>query len=254
MPITAREHAAALEHLPQRAWETYLAQHSGLPGPRANLELLAVVGDVAPADRLRAWAASADDYLACCGVAGLGRLVAAPEDADARLLRAAADDPRWRVREAVAMGLQRLGDRDPDLLLAVVGSWTDGGPLLHRAVVAGLCEPRLLRVPRTMAAALDALDAATRALVAVPPGSRREADVRTLRQGLGYAWSVAVAADPVLGGPRFEAWAGGEDADVAWVVRENLRKARLVRAAPELVARIGAATGPARDATAAPGR
>lgn len=52
--------------------------------------------------------------------------------------------------------------------------------------------------------------------------------MRTLRQGLGYCWSVAVAGDPVTG---LEAFAALDvtDPDVAWVVRENRKKARLRR-------------------------
>jgi hypothetical protein len=43
-------------------------------------------------------------------------------------------------------------------------------------------------------------------------------------------WSVAVAADPAAGPTRFEALAGNPDPDVAWIARENRKKARLVRA------------------------
>ena len=53
--------------------------------------------------------------------------------------------------------------------------------------------------------------------------------MRTLRQALGYCWSVAVAADPEHGLPRFLALSASPDPDVAWVVRENRRKARLAR-------------------------
>jgi hypothetical protein len=48
-----------------------------------------------------------------------------------------------------------------------------------------------------------------------------------LRQALGYCWSVAVAADPATGLPRFRTLAAADDPDVAWIVRENSRKARL---------------------------
>jgi hypothetical protein len=56
----------------------------------------------------------------------------------------------------------------------------------------------------------------------------RALDVRTLRQALGYCWGVAVAADPAQGLPAF--WALDEaDPDVAWIVRKNLEKTRLIR-------------------------
>ena len=163
-----RAHAAALEAMPTSQWAAYLTDHSGLPGPRANLELLDVVGDLAPADLLRTWAEDADEYLATCGTAGLGRLVGRVDDADAVRLRVAAEDERWRVREGVAFALQRIGDREPALLREILAAWSDGGPLVQRAAAAGVCEPRLLRDPATVAAALDVLDTATAALAALP--------------------------------------------------------------------------------------
>ncbi|HEU4948078.1 MAG TPA: hypothetical protein VFT31_13075 [Kribbella sp.] len=36
-----------------------------------------------------------------------------------------------------------------------------------------------------------------------------------------------MAADPVRGLPRFRALSGCADSDVAWIVRENSKKARL---------------------------
>jgi hypothetical protein len=66
----------------------------------------------------------------------------------------------------------------------------------------------------------------TAALAARPAGARRDPGVRTLRQALGYGWSVAVAADPAGGLPAFRSLDTG-DPDLAWIVRENSRKARL---------------------------
>ena len=66
------EYRAALRKL--KDWEPYLKKHSGLPGPRANLELLAAVVEEADADRLWRLSASADEYLATVGTAGLGRI------------------------------------------------------------------------------------------------------------------------------------------------------------------------------------
>jgi len=71
------------------------------------------------------------------------------------------------------------------------------------------------------------VDAAT-ALV-VGSSDRRAEPVRVLRQALGYAWSVVIAADPGRGWPRFVAWSKRDDPDVAWLVRENLKKNRLQR-------------------------
>lgn len=231
------EHRAALRALDDDDVRAYLTAHSGLPGPRGNLELIDAFADVAPGPLVRALADDADEYLRCCGTAGLGRLLLEARggpDADdlGALLRERAADPLWRVREATAMALQRIGDDDPATLRALVADWVrDPHPLVRRAAVAGVCEPRLLRDPATAAAALDACAVATAGLAAVPPDARRDPDVRTLRQALGYCWSVAVAGDPAAGLPAFAALraGAGDDADVAWVVRENEKKSRLRR-------------------------
>lgn len=53
-----------------------------------------------------------------------------------------------------------------------------------------------------------------------------------LRQALGYCWSVAVAAYPEPGRAAFSHWLASTDRDVRWILRENLKKNRLVRLDP----------------------
>jgi hypothetical protein len=67
---------------------------------------------------------------------------------------------------------------------------------------------------------------------------RRSEDFKTLRKGLGYCWSVAIAAYPERGKPVFEAWLHCQDKDVQWVMKENLRIARLKRMDVEWVERV----------------
>ena len=231
--MTTRHDAAqAVAALPAQAaaWDAYLTAHSGLPGPRANLELLHAVAAAATPQYLWHAAASSDEYLAMCGAAGLGRLVVEGDAEAAVRLRELAADDRWRVREGVAMALQTLGDADPATLRTLTTAWADDAPLVQRAAVAGLCEPRLLQTDDAVRHTLAVLDQVTTALVALPGPRRAEPGTRALRKALGYAWSVAVAAGPEVGFPRLERWATHPDADVRWVVRENLRKARLGRA------------------------
>lgn len=223
------EHHTALRALDARGVRAYLTARSGLPGPRADLGLVEAFADVAPPDLVLALADEPDEYLRCCGTAGLGRLLLEGHDV-LDLLRARAADPLWRVREAVAMALQRLGDADPEAVRRVVAAWaTDPHPLVRRAAVAGVCEPRLLRDLATAHAALAACAAATASIEALPAPARRDPDVRTLRQALGYCWSVAVAGDPAAGLPAFDALTASPDPDTAWVVRQNRTKARLRR-------------------------
>jgi hypothetical protein len=234
------EYRATLRTLDPADWPGFLTEHSGLPGPRGNIELGQAVAEEADPATVDALIATDDEYLVFCGVVGLGRLLA--DDGDdggdggddsSRLrerLHGHARDERWRVREAVAMAVQRLGDADPARLVELVGDWAgDPDPLVQRAAVAGVCEPRLLRTPAVAAAAIESCERVTASLAARPSSGRREKPVRTLRQALGYCWSVAVAADPEHGMPRFLALSASPDPDVAWVVRENRRKARLAR-------------------------
>jgi hypothetical protein len=58
---------------------------------------------------------------------------------------------------------------------------------------------------------------------------RSNPDFRALRKGLGYCWSVAVAALPELGKPLMEKWLGNPDRDIQWIMKTNLKKNRLVR-------------------------
>src|SRR3989442_7558667 len=118
-------------------WEPYLRKHWGLPGPRANLELVAAVAEEADADRLWRLSASHDEFLALCGTAGLGRIALIEPDAVIKWLHELASDPRWRVREGVAMALQRLGSEDMPGLLSLIKGWARAGPYVQRAAVAG---------------------------------------------------------------------------------------------------------------------
>lgn len=229
MRETGIDYAADLAGLDADQTRDYLGQHSGLPGPRGNLTLMAVAAELLPADLALELVASDEEYLACCGVATIGRLILEdPADlALPTLLATKTMDDRWRVREAVAIAAQRIGDDDPVRLRELVAVWVLGpDPLVIRAGIAAICEPRLLRDPLTAAAALDACAQATAALVAVPAMRRSDPRVRVLRQGLAYCWSVAVAGSPTAGMPKFLALDCG-DPDVAWLVKQNLTKQRL---------------------------
>ena len=225
------DYRSRLAAMPTAEWVAFLGANSGLPGPRGNLELIHAVAEEADPALLWAFAASDDEFLAACGAVGLGRLRAEGDlESEATLHRLAAD-PRWRVREGVAMALQRIGDVDIDLFVAITERWAgDDSLLVCRAAIAGLCEPRLLGSPEIARRALDVLDGVTVRIEAGTAEERRSDAFRVLRQALGYCWSVAVAAVPVPGVERFDRLRASPDRDVQWVVRENLKKARMAKA------------------------
>ncbi len=162
-----------------------------------------------------------------CGVVGFGALVAHGRLGLLPELRTFASDPRWRTREGVAMALQRWGKVDMGGLVTEMWSWADGNRLEQRAAAAALCEPVLLRDEEQCRGVLEILDCITRSMEGAP--DRRNGDFRVLRKGLGYCWSVAVAALPEVGIPVLGEWMHGTDPDVRWVMRENLKKNRLLR-------------------------
>src|SRR5437016_3317330 len=154
MATRTDEYRAALRKL--KDWEPYLKKHSGLPGPRANLELLAAVVEEADADRLWRLSASADEYLATVGTAGLGRIALMEPETVMTWLRELASDPRWRVREGVAMALQRLGKESMPKLLAEMDVWAQDDAFVQRAVVAGLSQDLVTAAPKRSAPAKPA--------------------------------------------------------------------------------------------------
>ena len=208
-----------------KRWEPYLKKHSGLPGPRANLELVAAVVEEGDADVLWHLSGSKDEYLALCGTAGLGRIALLEPDTVMSWLRERASDPRWRVREGAAMALQRIGRENMPMLLAEMKEWMHGDAFVQRAVVAGLCEPPILKNNVEVVQVLEILDHITSSLAS--SGDRRSDGFRVLRQALGYGWSVAAAAAPDNAVPYIEKWLQSNDKDVVWVMNSNLGKSRM---------------------------
>jgi hypothetical protein len=211
-------------------WMPYLNANSGLPGPRGNLELVAACAEEADSKRALELIATGDEFATVCGLVALGRHLGDEYEKHIDLLHRYATDPRWRIREGVAMALQRAGDDDPERAFTIAEAWAmDPDPLVRRAAVAAVCEPRLLRDPRLARRALTILEKVTAGLSRTDPSERREPATRTLRQALGYGWSVAIAASPEEGLFMFRKLEASEDPDVRWVVKENRKKARLRR-------------------------
>jgi hypothetical protein len=220
----------------------FMLKESGLPGPRGNLELaqafcrgaspkqileLAGIGpDKAPENTPQA-------FLAFCGVMGLGKLIANGDVLYFARLRRSASDPRWRIREAVAMGLQLVGDAQFNVLIREVRQWAHGNWYEKRAAAAALCEPRLLKSASAAKATLRLLDEITSSMLRAK--DRSDEAFRTLRQGMAYCWSVAIASAPAIGQPLFDKWLSTRDADVLWLLKQNLSKSRLVRMDPKWV-------------------
>jgi hypothetical protein len=223
-------------------WIPFLRRNSGLPGPRGNLELAHAVSEEATRKQIEGFLSIPPDkapentpevFLVFCGVLGLGKLTACGEHDLFARLRGYASDPRWRIREATAMALQFVGDQDMGLLLKEMKQWSRGNWLEKRAAAAALAEPRLLKKPEVAIQVLQVFDKITTDIASAVDSKSEE--FKILRQGMGYCWSVAVAALSKAGKPAMEKWLESHNPDVRWIMKENLKKNRLVKMDPQWV-------------------
>jgi hypothetical protein len=217
-------------------WDSFLKKESGLPGPRGNLELADAAADVGTQERFehllsldneKAGTNTPEGYLVFCGVVGIGKLITEGKTKYWDRLRPYASDSRWRIREAVAIALQRIGDVDMDGLLSKMEIWKAGNWLEKRVVAAGLAEPRLLKKPEAVNQVLQIFDKITSEIESTKDS--KSEDFKILRQSMGYCWSVAVAALPNEGKQAMEKWLKSKNPDVRWIMKENLKKNRLVK-------------------------
>jgi hypothetical protein len=154
---------------------------SGLPGPKMNLSLaldlashgarlgakvdpLAKAMAELPPDEARG--ASGKEFLSVCGVLIVGaRAMTAKNDAGRdealALFEAKADDPRFRVREAIPIALAMLGSTMKEALAPRVAHWMDRY-FQAAAVILALADPAWLETfpPEHHEEALDLLHAA----------------------------------------------------------------------------------------------
>lgn len=217
--------------------DAFLMKESGLPGPRGNIELGQAIADFGDEKLFRRLLSNTPDvapvndpreFLAFCGAIGMGKLAAGGNTEALDTIRSLASDPRWRIREGVAMALQRLGMKDMGRLLNAMEEWSAGNPLEQRAAAAALCEPALLKNKKDVVRVLAILDRITESVDAVE--NRKSEEFIALKKGLGYCWSVAAAAYPEEGKRAMEKWFSSKDKDIIWIMKENLNKNRLEKA------------------------
>ncbi len=239
----------------------YLVSQSNLPGRRANLEYAYAFAEVVKEryakEPEKLWQLCLDlilfaadeapvndpkEFLPFCGACALGAVgsVSAPyfQEALSRLKELAAD-PRWRIRESVAMGIQKMIEKERHKTLNELESWIlNGNWLAMRAVAAGVAEPALLRDTQTARTAL-ALHKMIFDRIRTACDRKSEA-FKTLQKGLGYSLSVVISATPKEGFEYLYQLIDSQDPDIRWIVKENLKKNRLIKHFPDEVAALKA--------------
>lgn len=218
----------------------YLLSHSHLPGPRGNLELLYAFSKAADEGLIRDCLArirpdtanSPEEFVGMCGIVGYAVLHGDRIAETLAAIRPYANHSSWRLREAVAIAVQEIAVGDLPLVLDSFRPWIEGSFLERRAVVAALCEPKLLKDAETNRRVLAILKELTDGFAGL---EKLDDDQKVLRQALGYGWSVAVAAQPAEGKCLFESYRRSADKHVGWIVKENLKKNRLIKLDPAWV-------------------
>ncbi len=212
--------------------------NSGLPGPRGNLELLylfahhAIAGEIEEClayyhDHLKN---SPEEFVVMCGIVGYCILNQNNIPGMLEKIRGYASHQSWRIREAVAIGIQEVAALKMNEVIHHLEKWLDGNELEKRAVVAALCEPKLLRESQINIKILNILAALT--LAFEETDSKLSDQQNTLRKTLGYGWSVVIVTIPQEGKKVFEMVAQSSNKHIRWIIKENLKKNRLFRMDP----------------------
>ncbi len=239
------------------ALEAYLLQHANLPGPRANLELAQCFaeqladkvlnqGDL---DRLHRWTQYVAPentpavFLPFCAYIALGALYhhvdTTRRQAIIRQLREAANDTRWRIREAVAMAFQRIAEQNISTIVTMFSTWIDHASMKEqRAILVTLAHSPILGDANTVRFALHIAGKVLAGIRTKGAEERKHDDFRILRKGLAYTISVFVAHLPEEGFLFLTKWAVEPDADIRWILKENIKKRRLIKRFPAQVAAI----------------
>ncbi len=234
----------------------YLASNSNLPGPRGNLELAEAfahtIETYAEKEPEKLWhlctkltqlspteapVNNPKEFLVFCGARGIGTLGTSQAFFPQAIprLRELASDVRWRTREGVAMAIQSLIEKQPRRTINEMAKWIENEDwLAMRAVAAGVAEPPLLKDERTAKSALELHKKIFGKMAAAH--QRKSSEYKTLKQGLGYSLSVVVRAVPREGFEYMRQLVEQRDVDILWIVKENLKKNRLIRNFPEEVA------------------
>ncbi|MFX0093873.1 MAG: hypothetical protein ACFFBD_19195 [Candidatus Hodarchaeota archaeon] len=234
----------------------FLISNSNLPGHRANLELaraFAEVSETYSTENLslieelalklielspdEAPVNSPKEFLPFCGILSIGFLGSTHSSFFQKSLshiHKLANDPRWRIREAVAMAIQRLIENQKGETLLELGTWIEKNDWLRmRAVVAGVAEPSLLEDKQI---ADWALEFHKEIIFRVHCSAERKFEgFKILKKALSYSLSVVIIALPTEGFEYIYELIDLQDEDILRIVKQNLKKNRLSRNYPDKI-------------------
>ena len=212
----------------------YLLKNSNLPGPRGNLELLykfAQTADPVIVQKCLEYIKpdtgnSPEEFVGMCGILGYAVLHKQDNRHVIEFLENYASHKSWRIREAVAMSIQEISVGNLETTLRNIVSLIKGNAYQQRAVVAGLCEPKLLKDKSLNTQILKIMESIT---LRLNHDNKLTDSEEALRKALAYGWSVVIAATPREGKSTFEKLFNLPGKHIQWLIKENLKKNRLIK-------------------------
>lgn len=236
--------------LAEKALESHLLDFSNLPSKRGNIELAFSFADYVEVnygnDKSKVFNycrrlisennevkkdKGNEEFLPFCAIVALGRIGKIDQnkkDEVLEVLKENAKDGRWRIREAVAMAIQELMDVNPKGTIEKLKKWADeDNYLIHRAVLAGLAEPRLMKNKEIARASLEI----HKEIIEKVEKEKNSKDIeyKVLVKGLCYTLSVTITGIEGEGFSCLEELMNKNNPIITKIVRENLKKDRLKR-------------------------
>ncbi|OJU15491.1 MAG: hypothetical protein BGN88_07480 [Clostridiales bacterium 43-6] len=149
------------------------------------------------------------------------------------------NDERWRTREAAAMALQIIGEKDCQPMLSFLQKVHDSSNFLEkRAIVAALAHPPILHHSQVVSFSLSVSDAIMKSVANTEPAERKTEGFVALSKGLQYALSVFTAFSPEDGFDLLAKYAVSNDKEIIKIIKSNLGKARIAKTHPVKVSEI----------------
>lgn len=234
----------------------FLTKNSNLPGRRANIELAnsfaAVVTEYKNNITTYLWdfclflisftpdKAKTNDpkeFLSFCGAWAIGSIGASNPNYfqdSLSILKRLSSDSRWRMREAVAFGIQELLKKVPNDVLIEFITWiADENWLTYRAIAAGIAHPSVLVERRICEIALEIHGKIFSKIISSKNLNSEE--FKICKKGLSYTLSVVIFAIPGKGFKFIDEYSKIDNKHIQIILRENLKKNRLKNKFPKEV-------------------
>lgn len=237
---------------------TLLRRHSNLPGVRANVGLAEAFGEEmgtrgkpydALLDRMlrldadRAPGGTELEFLPLCAVYGIAARGARDPKARKRAferLREAADDLRFRVRDAVAIGLVKIGTQAPEETLAELQSWDDGY-MYGASTLQALATPVFLDLLSDGEAVADVLDKVFALAKGAPRSAERYPGYKSLIDALAVTPGVVAGRFGSVVFDRMVTWSTVKEPMLREAIEKSLKSTKLAGRFADDVARVHAA-------------